>query len=183
MSRRDRLREWNGLAVEAAAEAILPCNGSRAWADGIAARRPYASADELSAAADGVWDSLEVRNWQEAFDSHPRIGQQHAAAATNQSLLWSQGEQAAASADETARAALRSANRAYEARFGRIFIVCATGKTAAEMLALLQQRMLNDAATELRVAAEEQRRITQIRLRKWLGVEAPSATEAPKGAG
>ena len=183
MSREHRLREWNGLTAEAAAKAILPCNGSRLWAEGVAARRPCASADELIAAADGVWEGLGLSDWQEAFDSHPRIGEQHAAAATPRSLQWSQGEQSAAAPDRTARAALRSANMSYEARFGRIFIVCATGRTAAEMLALLEQRMVNDAATELRVAAEEQRRITQIRLLKWLGVEPSSTTDAPQEAG
>jgi 2-oxo-4-hydroxy-4-carboxy-5-ureidoimidazoline decarboxylase len=114
-----------------------------------------------------VWWQLPADDWQQAFDSHPRIGQAHAKAATAKSLKWSEGEQAAANPDDAARAALALANAAYEKRFGRIFIVCATGKSAAEMLGILKKRLENDDATELREAAEQQRQITQIRLKKW----------------
>jgi 2-oxo-4-hydroxy-4-carboxy-5-ureidoimidazoline decarboxylase len=162
------LAEWNAMDSDAAAAAVLPCCGSQTWAAQLAAQRPFASFADLAAASDVVWWSLSASDWQQAFDSHPRIGQGHAKAATEKSLAWSAGEQAAANPDEAAKAALREGNARYEARFGRIFIVCATGKSATGMLAILEQRMLNDDATELRATAEQQRQITQLRLKKWL---------------
>jgi len=162
------LAKWNAMSVEAAAQAALPCCGSEAWAKNLAAERPFASLEEMSAASDAVWWALPERDWQQAFDSHPRIGHADAKAATAKSLKWSESEQAAANPDDAARAALALANDAYEKRFGRIFIVCAMGKSAAEMLGILKKRMDSDAATELREAAEQQRLITQLRLRKWL---------------
>ena len=162
------LAHWNVLDPAAAADAILPCNGSRAWAEQIAALRPFATPFDLTCTADIIWRALPEQAWQQAFDSHPRIGEHKAKAATAESLAWSAGEQSAANPDDAVKAALAAANHAYEQKFGRIFIVCATGKSAAEMLAILNQRIANDPATELREAAEQQRQITQIRLRKWL---------------
>ncbi len=160
------------MALEAAIDAIRPCNGSRAWATALAERRPFAETQELFAAADQIWRTLRASEWKEAFDSHPRIAEKHAANASAQSLQWSRGEQSAATADAVIQARLREGNRAYEARFGRVFIVCATGKSSAEILELLQQRMNNDPQVELLEAAEQQRRITQLRLRKWLAMPA-----------
>jgi 2-oxo-4-hydroxy-4-carboxy-5-ureidoimidazoline decarboxylase len=162
------LAEWNAMNSVQAALTVLPCCGSAAWAAKLAARRPFASEEDLLAASDAVWWALPESDWQQAFDSHPRIGQSHAKAATEKSLHWSAGEQGAANPDDAAKAALREGNARYEARFGRIFIVCATGKSAAEMLGILEARMKNDDASELREAAEQQRQITQLRLRKWL---------------
>ena len=162
------LEGWNGLEPQAATAAILPCNGSLAWAEGVVALRPLKSVVELLMASDKVWLGLSKKAWQHAFDSHPRIGEHKAKAATEQSLAWSSGEQSAAQLTEETQAALAAANVAYEQRFGRIFIVCASGKTAAEMLEILRSRLANDAETELLEAAEQQRQITQIRLRKWL---------------
>jgi 2-oxo-4-hydroxy-4-carboxy-5-ureidoimidazoline decarboxylase len=164
------LENWNALTQEDAAAAILPCNGSRAWAEQMAGLRPFAMPFDLTCTADIIWRSLTESDWQQAFDSHPRIGEHKAKAAAAESLKWSAGEQAAANPDDQVKAALAAANQAYEKKFGRIFIVCATGKTASEMLAILNQRMSNDPATELREAAEQQRQITQLRLRKWLGI-------------
>ena len=164
------LEDWNRLEQETATQVILPCNGSLAWANGVVNLYPFETPDELFAASDKVWQALPEKDWQQAFDSHPRIGEHKAKAATAQSLKWSAGEQSAANPDEATQAALAAANKEYEQRFGRIFIVCATGKSAAEMLAILQRRLANDPATEVREAAEQQRQITQIRLRKWLGV-------------
>jgi 2-oxo-4-hydroxy-4-carboxy-5-ureidoimidazoline decarboxylase len=117
-----------------------------------------------------VWLALPEAAWQEAFDSHPRIGQKHAQiVATERSLQWSAQEQRAAlSTDDAAKQALEVANRRYEQKFGRIFIVCATGKTPSEILCILETRMQNDASTELHEAAEQQRQITQLRLQRWL---------------
>ena len=163
---------WNALDPEAAARDILPCCGSRAWADVLAARRPFAGAQEVFAASDQIWAKLPEPAWREAFDSHPRIGQQHARSATAQSLSWSSAEQRAAmSEDDSVTLALAEGNRQYEERFGRIFIVCAAGKSAAEILAILNARMQNTAAAELLEAAEQQRQITQLRLRRWLGTD------------
>ena len=161
------LADFNALDPESAA-AVLPCNGSEVWATLIAHNRPYAAPEALFAAADRLWLSLEPPDWQQAFDSHPRIGESKATAATETSLKWSEGEQSSAHPTENIQTALAIANRNYEATFGRIFIVCATGKSANEMLSILQQRLTNDPTTELHEAAEQQRQITQLRLRKWL---------------
>jgi 2-oxo-4-hydroxy-4-carboxy-5-ureidoimidazoline decarboxylase len=164
------LENWNRLEQATATEVILPCNGSRAWAIGVVNLYPFNTAAELFAAADKVWAGLPEKDWKSAFDSHPRIGEKSAKAATKKSLDWSGGEQAAAKLDEEMQAELKVANREYEEKFGRIFIVCATGKSAAEMLAILRGRLKNDAKTELLEAAEQQRQITQLRLRKWLQI-------------
>lgn len=164
------LARWNLAEPVAAAEEILPCCGSRAWAAELAARRPIADVDHLLITSDAVWVALPEAAWQEAFDSHPRIGQQQAKAATETSLGWSATEQSAAmSADETAKLALTEGNKRYEEKFGRIFIVCASGRSAAEILAILEARMNNDAKVEVHEAAEQQREITQLRLQRWLG--------------
>ena len=157
----------------------------------MTAARPYADAGTMSAVADAVWWTLDRADWLEAFAAHPKIGVGAAAGAgragkaggagrageAGQSgpaggASWSDEEQrgVADAAGET-RLRLAEANREYEARFGYIFIVCATGRTAAEMLALLEGRLRHDAHEELRVAAEEQRRITQLRLGKLLEPE------------
>jgi 2-oxo-4-hydroxy-4-carboxy-5-ureidoimidazoline decarboxylase len=167
------LARWNSLDPAAAAREALPCCGSRAWAAALASRRPIADEASLIETSTSVWLALPEEAWQEAFDSHPRIGQRHAQThATEESLRWSALEQRTAlSENDAAGLALEKANRRYEQKFGRIFIVCATGKTSAEILALLEARMKNDAATELREAAEQQRQITQLRLHRWLEPE------------
>ncbi len=162
------LARWNAVDPTLAASEILPCCGSQAWAAELAARRPIADEDHLSVASDAVWLGLPEAAWQEAFDSHPRIGEHKAKAATEASLNWSAAEQRKATADEAATLALAEANKRYEAKFGRIFIVCATGKSAAEILAILEERMHYEPAVELHEAAEQQRRITQLRLTRWL---------------
>jgi 2-oxo-4-hydroxy-4-carboxy-5-ureidoimidazoline decarboxylase len=162
------LDQWNGMSRDEAAAAILPCNGSQAWAARLAELRPFTEARALFAASDSAWSSLGEREWQQAFDSHPRIGERNAKAATMKSVAWSDEEQAKASPDAATMTELAEANRAYEEKFGRIFIVCATGKSAVEMLKMLERRLGNDAGTELHEAAEQQRQITQFRLRKWL---------------
>lgn len=164
------LARWNGLSAEDAGREILPCCGSRGWAAGMAGRRPLGNEAALLAAADEVWRELAVKDWMEAFASHPRIGERKAPeSATAQSAVWSVQEQRdAAAADGAVKAALAAGNVEYERKFGRVFLVCATGKSASEILDTLRQRLRNDDATELQEAAEEQRKITTIRLRKWL---------------
>jgi 2-oxo-4-hydroxy-4-carboxy-5-ureidoimidazoline decarboxylase len=164
------LARWNSLDPATAEREALPCCGSQAWAAALASRRPIADEASLIETSSSIWLALPEEAWQEAFDSHPRIGQTHAQThATEESLRWSTQEQRAAlSEDGSARLAVEEANRRYEQKFGRIFIVCATGKTSAEILAILEARMKNDAATELREAAEQQRQITELRLHRWL---------------
>jgi 2-oxo-4-hydroxy-4-carboxy-5-ureidoimidazoline decarboxylase len=150
--------------------AIFPCCGSQAWARGMAAHRPLLDETALLAASDETWQNLAQSDWLEAFQSHPRIGESHVPqVAPSQAATWSAHEQKRiADADAALKIALEEGNREYEQRFDRIFIVCATGKSATEILETLQRRLKNDAETELREAAEQQRQITQIRLRKWL---------------
>ncbi len=163
-----QLTDWNELTAEAAAEAVLPCNGSAVWAALMAYQRPVTEEASLLALSDAIWNSLPPEDWQQAFDSHPRIGERKAKAATDSSLKWSSQEQSKAMADDSA-AALAEGNAAYEAKFGRIFLICATGKSAAEILASLHQRLNSTPEAELLEAAEQQRQITQLRLRRWLG--------------
>ena len=167
MSGLDRL---NALPTEDAERELLTCCGSRAWARRMVAARPFRDTLELFETAAAIWWGLDEADWLEAFRSHPKIGERKAEAAqTDREQAWSAGEQAGVtSAADATRDALAEGNRAYEARFGYIYIVCATGKTADEMLALLQSRLGNDPGEEIRVAAEEQRRITRIRLEKLL---------------
>jgi len=132
--------------------------------------RPFISLEDLLAKADSLWRSLSEEDWLEAFRAHPKIGEQKAAAAqSEQAGNWSSQEQSGIerAAIET-RAALAKRNQEYEKRFGFIFIVCATGKSSEEMLAILNDRLQNDPKTELPVAAAEQRKITRLRLEKLL---------------
>jgi 2-oxo-4-hydroxy-4-carboxy-5-ureidoimidazoline decarboxylase len=164
------LARWNSLDSATAAREALPCCGSQAWALALASKRPFTDVASVTEASAAAWFALPKEAWQEAFDSHPRIGQKHAqSTATDESLRWSAQEQRTAlSTEEAAKLALEEANRCYEQKFGRIFIVCASGKTSGEILAILEARMQNDAATELREAAEQQHQITQLRLQRWL---------------
>jgi 2-oxo-4-hydroxy-4-carboxy-5-ureidoimidazoline decarboxylase len=167
------LERWNALDPAEAAREVLPCCGSQAWATMLASRRPLTSGDALLNNASNIWLALPALDWMEAFNSHPRIGERHAqSTATEASLKSSAQEQSVAiSADAAAKFALADGNRRYEQRFGRIFIICASGRTAQEILTMLELRMKNDDATELREAAEQQRQITLLRLRKWMGGE------------
>lgn len=161
---------WNQLAAEEAAREILACCGSEAWARELAAQRPIHDEASLFAASDEIWSHLGTEDWGEAFSQHPRIGERNAPpVASAQSAEWSAQEQRnLAIAGETVHSALAEANQEYERRFGRVFIVCATGKGAPEVLDILRRRLRNDDATELREAADEQKKITNIRLKKWL---------------
>ncbi|MEJ7811472.1 MAG: 2-oxo-4-hydroxy-4-carboxy-5-ureidoimidazoline decarboxylase [Gemmatimonadaceae bacterium] len=166
----EAIARLDALPRAEAEAALLACCGSSRWARQVEDRRPFASADALRAAADEVWWSLGPGDWLEAFRAHPRIGEREAAAPRGAgSRAWSDGEQAGMrDAAAEVRAALAEGNREYEARFGHIFIVCATGRSAGEMLALLTRRLGNEPAEELRAAAEEQRKITRLRLDKLL---------------
>ena len=168
------LERWNRLSIDEARRAILPCCGSSAWAQEMVARRPLADENALLAASSEVWRSLVQSDWMEAFHSHPRIGESRVESPalespSAQSVAWPAQEQRnVAEADAAVKSALADGNREYERRFGRIFIVCATGKSAGEILEILQQRLKNDPQSELLEAVEQQRQITELRLRKWI---------------
>lgn len=164
------LEHLNSLLPDEAESEFLKCCGSTRWARELTAARPFADVDRLFAEADGRWRSLNEEDWLEAFRAHPKIGEQKAAAVqSEQAQNWSSQEQSGIeSAAEVTKRALAAGNREYEERFGFIFIVCATGKTSEEMLAILNSRLRNDPRTELSVAAEEQRKITRLRLEKLL---------------
>ena len=156
------LDDLNALDDAAAARELLRCCGSTRWADRMAAARPFADEAAMINRADTIWSSLDPQDWLEAFAAHPKIG----GAATTR---WSAQEQSGmASAAAAVSDRLASGNREYEARFGYIFILCATGKSAAEMLEALERRLGNAPDRELRIAAEEQRAITRLRLARLI---------------
>jgi OHCU decarboxylase len=158
------LDRFNRLSDEEAAGELLAVCHSRRWAKEVAAGRPYADVAALQRAADDVWLGLSPEDWREAFQAHPRIGEGGGASAG-----WSRQEQAGVGgADQDLRERLARGNAEYEARFGHVFLISAAGRDASEILAALTERLGNDPDTELRVAAEEHRRITRLRLEKLM---------------
>ena len=163
-----RLEELNALAEDEAHAVFLRCCGSGRWAERMTAARPFADHDTMMAIGDTVWSALDRADWLEAFAAHPRIGDPEAGAAGEAGELAAQEQSGAADAGADVKKRLAERNRDYEARFGYIFIVCATGKSASEMLAILEGRLSNDSDRELPIAAEQQRQITRLRLAKLL---------------
>jgi 2-oxo-4-hydroxy-4-carboxy-5-ureidoimidazoline decarboxylase len=153
------------------------CCGSTAWVEGMVVRRPFGTVHVLVQTADDVWWSLQPDDWRDAFDHHPRLGEQSAAVAqAAPARAWSSEEQRGVSgATADVRQALADGNREYERRFGHIFLACATGQSAEALLALLRSRLRNDPATELRVAAGEQAKITRLRLQRMFGTTTASS--------
>jgi 2-oxo-4-hydroxy-4-carboxy-5-ureidoimidazoline decarboxylase len=162
---------FDALPPYEASVLLETCCGSSAWIEGMTLRRPFGTLHVLLQSAEELWWSLTPDDWREAFDHHPRIGEQSAAAAPSaQAQRWSADVQrGAAVAGADVRRELAEGNREYEQRFGHIYLVCATGKSAEEMLALLRQRLTNDPAAELTVAAAEQAKITRLRLERMFG--------------
>jgi allantoicase len=159
---------FNSLPLNAALSVLLNCCGSQKWAAKMAHCRPFSDLNNLLNQAERSCDAMGVPDWKEAFASHPKIGESKGG--NQQAQRWSQQEQAAA-ADTSSDLQLRlmKRNGEYYSRFGYIFIVCATGKSAGEMLSMLEQRLQNDPSAELQIAAREQRKITVLRLRKLFG--------------
>ena len=170
MATRD-LTWLNSLPDPEAVDELKTCCGSTRWAGQLITRRPFETFDQLVSQAHEVWWSLNSDDWLEAFRSHPKIGEKKAeAAATKQSEYWSKGEQSGMDgASEETASTLSRLNKEYERKFGYIFIVCATGKSSEEMLAILKKRLENGPAEEIRTAAAEQAKITELRLRKLVG--------------
>jgi OHCU decarboxylase len=160
----------NSLPADEAMKELRQCCGSQRWVAEVVDGRPYASLETLLTRAHDVWWSLDQSDWLEAFRSHPRIGEKKAAEKVSaQSRHWSGQEQAGMSnASRESAHVLAALNRAYELKFGYIFIICATGKTPEEMLSALRERLQHDAGVELPLASAEQARITELRLKKLL---------------
>jgi OHCU decarboxylase len=173
-----RLDELNALGREAAELELLRCCGSERWAREMAASRPWPNLEAMAEEADTIWRGLATADHLQAFAAHPRIGGTSRAdgpgmpgraggAGGPAGESWSSQEQArAAAAGDDVRERLAAANDDYQARFGFIFIVCATGKSAEEMLEIVDERLGHTREDELRTAAEEQRKITRLRLGK-----------------
>lgn len=166
----DSIVRINSIPSEQAQAEFLKCCGSKRWAAKMTAERPFENVEEMVTTADHIWWALESTDWLEAFDSHPRIGEKRAAAqVAPESLSWSETEQSGTrSSTQQTMEELAQLNRQYQEKFGFIYIICATGKSAEEMLAILRDRLDNDPATELRNAATEQAKITTLRLNKIL---------------
>jgi len=153
----------NQLSQKEVEGQLRACCASQRWAVAVASCRPYATPAALYQAAEQAWWSLHETDWLEAFAAHPRIGEREAA---DSQARREQSGVAGATADTLA--GLADANRAYEERFGHVFLICASGRSADEMLVSLRERLSNDAETELRIAAGEQSRITRLRLERLL---------------
>jgi 2-oxo-4-hydroxy-4-carboxy-5-ureidoimidazoline decarboxylase len=166
------LEQLNQSSSELLQPELLRCCGSARWVEMLIASRPYASEAELYSASDRIWQSLKAEDWLEAFRHHPKIGDLESLKTKFASTSdWASGEQGGvALASERVIEELAAGNTIYEEKFGYIFIVCATGKTAGEMLALLQERLHNSPDVEIVRAMEEQNKITRLRLEKLLGL-------------
>jgi len=158
----------NGLDRAAAERELLACCAAGRWAATVAAGRPYADHHTLLAASDAVFETLTDDDVAEALAAHPRVGER--AQGRSREAAWSRSEQlGAAGADAQTRDALAAGNAAYEQRFGRVFLICASGLSAEQMLAALRTRLAHDPQTEQAVVREELRKITRLRLERLLG--------------
>ena len=161
----DPLTRFNAASTDVAARLLYGCFANHAWVAKVVGGRPYEDLGAVLASAEAAWSELTPAGWLDAFAAHPRIGERGGS-----SPAASDREQsAAAGAAPATLAGLAAENREYEARFGHVFLISATGRTAEEMLQELRRRMSNDPATELLVAAGEQRKITRLRLERLLG--------------
>jgi OHCU decarboxylase len=162
------LEELNALDPAVAEQELLRCCGARRWARALAGSRPFRTLQAVQREADNIWLALDSVDWREAFAAHPRIGDS-AAGKGAEARTWSAREQEGMdTATDDVRLRLEAANRNYEQRFGFILIVCASGLSADEMLAIAEKRLKHAGGEELFIAAEEQRKITQIRLAKLI---------------
>ncbi|HYN08988.1 MAG TPA: 2-oxo-4-hydroxy-4-carboxy-5-ureidoimidazoline decarboxylase [Vicinamibacterales bacterium] len=163
------MEPWQRLDSASAADArrlLLTCCGSTRWVERMLARRPFGNMIRLLSASEDCWHALSPDDWKEAFSHHPKIGERDLSRARFAATRHlSEAEQAGvAGAPATVLQDLAHSNRQYEARFGYVFIICATGRSAPEVLANLRSRLTNDPADEIRIAAAEQARITALRL-------------------
>jgi 2-oxo-4-hydroxy-4-carboxy-5-ureidoimidazoline decarboxylase len=155
----------NAAEPEHAERELLTCCAARRWADELVVRRPYHDVATLVGVSDVIFESLGWADLEQALAAHPRIGER--AAVYGRESAWSREEQSASAGDSADE--LRAGNREYEQRFGRVFLICATGLSAAEILATLRARLGNDEETERGVVRDELRKIAALRLRKLVG--------------
>lgn len=159
------LDRWNTMPrPDLVRELLLVCHSHR-WADRVADSRPFADRGQVVEAADRIWLDLDAADWLEALEGHPRIGESGGASKDHSTAEQAQ----VANADDQVRAAIAAGNQTYESRFGHVFLISAQGRSPQEILDNLQSRLHNDADTEVRVAAQEHRRITALRLERTLG--------------
>ena len=164
------LERWNRADADLARGEMMGCCGASRWAAAMVAARPFPGEADLRAEANSVWSTMQEADWLEAFACHPRIGdRKNAPHASAQSAAWSRQEQVGVVDPKVGiLERLAEGNAKYEQRFGFTYIICATGKSAEEMLEILLARLHRDRHSELLEAAEQQRQILQIRLGKWL---------------
>ncbi|MCC6601113.1 MAG: 2-oxo-4-hydroxy-4-carboxy-5-ureidoimidazoline decarboxylase [Crocinitomicaceae bacterium] len=164
------IEEINSLSVDAAKQALNKCCVSSVWTNEMVAARPFQSAEDMLTKASEIWAGCGEGDWLEAFTGHPKIGDVESLSKKySHTKEWAGNEQGGmnnASMEVIQR--LADGNKVYEEKFGFIFIVCATGKSAEEMLVLLEERLTNERSVELKIAAKEQEKITIIRLEKLL---------------
>lgn len=164
------LERLNRLDPDEARLAFRDCCASEAWVTAMTLQRPFATTEKLLDAARSAWRSLDPADREDAFSAHPSIGE--SAAGEDRHSTWSRDEQAAVgSASAAVLDSLAECNRAYEARFARVYLVFATGKSAEEMLAICRTRLDNDPEVEQEIAAQEQEKITDLRLRRLVGID------------
>ncbi|MBF6060073.1 2-oxo-4-hydroxy-4-carboxy-5-ureidoimidazoline decarboxylase [Nocardia terpenica] len=159
------LRAFDALPAAAAVELLLSCCSSPVWAGEVAAARPVGSVEALLAAADAALAELSEDELDRALAGHPRIG------ATPDTAASAREQAGVAGAPDAVRAALAAGNRAYEQRFGHVYLVCATGRSAAELLDILRARLHNDPHTERGIVRAELAKINHIRLRRLVRAE------------
>ena len=169
------LTELNSSPDDELMRVLLECCDVPAWARAVAAGRPYPGVDALLAVADDAARRLAPADVDRALAAHPRIGERPQGRGTGAD--WSRREQAGVDPDERTRAELLEGNRAYEDRFGRVFLICASGLSGEQILAALRERLGNDPATEDAVVADELRKIALLRLRRVVD-ESPAAARA-----
>ena len=164
------IQSLNTLPIDQANHLFLQCCTSEKWIEKMVASRPFTDSNSLRDTADNIWKHLSEKDYLQAFEGHPKIGDVGSLKAkyANSKELASGEQSGASSATDEIIAELANSNSAYEEKYGFIFIVCATGKSATEMLALLQDRLNNDRQKELEIASEEQRKIFHLRLEKLL---------------
>ena len=164
------LDQLNRLSEADATTAFEQCCGAARWVERMVIGRPFESLAEMIEISDTIWEECDVDDYLEAFTHHPRIGDVESLAKKYANTkAWASGEQKGVEgADRAVIERLAAGNKSYEEKFGHLFIVCATGKSVAEMLALLEARMPNDPKAEVMVAAAEQNKITRLRLKKLL---------------
>jgi 2-oxo-4-hydroxy-4-carboxy-5-ureidoimidazoline decarboxylase len=162
------IEHLNSLDSDHLHEALLKCSGSRVWCEEMSRLRPFSGEEDFVEKSRRAWEKLSIEDWLDAFRSHPKIGDvENLRKRFSSTAAWASAEQSGvSSASEETLKGLAEGNARYEDRFGHIFIVCASGKTAEEMLSILNGRLGNERRVELGIAIGEHQKITQLRIEK-----------------